>query len=173
MKIKILEEAGFGSAMRGLARSFNRDPKDMPAVALGLAGKDKGHNKFLESIVVWMDVEAPLDFHKQLDTYRVGITKQSDSTMHTLMRRPLVQADFEEKIPESYLNYLNSCIEDGAPLQFLSKMLPQGFIQGRTVCVNYKTIRNIILQRRGHKLKEWSVFNEEMKKLKYYEYLGV
>lgn len=173
MKVKILEEAGFEIAMRGLARSFNRDPKDMPAIALGLANKDKGHNKFLESIVVWMDIDAPLDWWKQMDTYRAGVTKQSDSTMHTITKRSLLQEDFEEAIPSSYLNYLNSCIDGNAPVNFVSKMLPQGFIQGRTVCTNYKTIRNILLQRAGHKLKEWEVFCDAMKGLKYYEYLGI
>jgi len=173
MKIKILDEAGFDCAMRGLARSFNRDVDDMPKVALGLANKDGGHNKYQESMVVWMDIDAPLDWWKQMDTYRTGITKQSDSTMHTLTKRNLLQEDFEEGIPSSYLNYLNSCIDGNAPTDFVSKMLPQGFIQGRTVCLNYKTIRNIMLQRHNHKLKEWQTFCDAMTGLKYFEYLGL
>jgi len=172
MKIKILDEAGFDCAMRGLALSYNANPDNMYGVALKLAKLGGGgHDKFLESMVVWMSVTAPLDFHIQFDTYRVGVTKQSESTMHTIKKRPLLQEDFEEGIPSSYLNYLNSCIDGNAPTSFIKKMLPCGFIQERIVCTNYKTLKNIINQRSNHKLPEWSTFCEAMKGLKYYEFL--
>lgn len=173
MKVEILDEQGFGWAMRGLALSYNKNPDDMPDVALRLGAMDRGHSKFLESIVVWIEVTAPLDFHIQLDTYRVGMTKQSESTMHTLMKTNLTQANFQEPIPNSYLNYLNSCIDGGAPLHILKKKLPCGFLQKRLLCTNYKTLKNIIQQRATHTLPEWRVFVKEMKKLKWYDYMGI
>lgn len=173
MKITILEEHGFESAMRGLARSFSQDVSKMPKVALNLCTKDMGHNKFLESMVVWVDIEAPSYWWKHFDTYRVGTTKQSDSTMHTIKRRPLTQDDFEYPINEICLLLLNKMIEDGESEDKISNSLPYGFIQGRTVCTNYKVIRNIILQRRNHKLPQWRYFCEYMKKLKWAEYLGI
>lgn len=159
--------------MKGLALSYNKEAKYMPKTALVLGKMDGGHNKFLESMMVWMEVDAPLDFHIQLDTYRVGITKQSESTMHTLGHRKLLQEDFEINIPATYLTYLNSCIDRGIDKLKLKKLLPCGFLQMRMLCVNYKTIRNIILQRRNHKLPEWRVFCEVMKELKYYKYMGI
>lgn len=45
--------------------------------------KDGGHNKFLESVILWLDVNAPLYWWTEADTYRLS-TKQSESTMHTL-----------------------------------------------------------------------------------------
>lgn len=173
MKVDILEEAGYSWAMRGLARSFKKPIHNMHRVAKGLADKDRGHNKWMRSIIVWLDIEAPLDFWKQFDTYAVGVTKQSDSTMHTLTKQHLTQQNFEIPIPESYLTYLNSCIDGNMPVDKLGKMLPQGFLQGRTVCLSYAVIRNIILQRRGHKLPEWNLFIEAMSSLKHYELLGV
>ena len=179
MKIYNIEEHGFDRAMRGLARSYNQDIKNMPEVALKLGPKDLGHNKFLESIVVWMEIEAPRFFWSEFDTYRgdledmKGITKQSDSTMHTLKRQPLTQENFEYTILESYLNHLNWKIKNNNPIEEIKNDLPDGFIQGRTVCTSYKVLRNIILQRHNHKVPQWKYFCESMKKLNYYDYLGL
>ena len=172
MKIKVLKEAGYEEAMLGLSLSFNREPADMPAVAKGLAKRGGGHGKFLESIAVWLDVTAPMDFWLQADTYRVGMTKQSESTMHTLTRTKLAQENFEAPIPLSYLNYLNSCIDGGAPIEFLKKMLPCGFLQRRVLCTNYKTLQHIINQRKGHKLPEWKTFIESLRPLEHYDLIG-
>ena len=50
----------------------------------------------------------------------------------------------------------------------VKRLLPESFLQRRIVCINYKTIRNIILQRRVHRLKEWQFFCTELRKqLKY------
>lgn len=179
MKIYNIEEHGFDRAMFGLARSYNQDIKNMPEVALKLGPKDLGHNKFLESIVVWMEIEAPRFFWSEFDTYRgdledmKGITKQSDSTMHTLKRNNLTQDDFEYPIQHTYLVHLNSLIESNAIIEHIKNDLPDGFIQGRSVCTSYKVIRNIILQRHNHKLPQWKYFCEKMKELKYYNYLGL
>jgi len=173
MKIYDIEEHGFERAMRGLARSYNQDVKNMPEVALKLGPKDKGHNKFLESIVVWMEIEAPRFWWSEFDTYRVGMTKQSDSTMHTLKRQPLMQHNFEYNILSFYLCYLNKMIKRNESIDKIKNALPDGFIQGRSICTNLKVIRHIILQRHDHKLPQWRYFCEKMKELKYYEYLGL
>ena len=34
----------------------------------------------------------------------------------------------------------------------IKKRLPEGFLQTRMWCMNYKTLRNVILQRRSHRL---------------------
>lgn len=173
MKILILEESGFEWAMRGLARSFNQNPQHMSEVAMRLSPKDLGHNKFLESMVVWLDIEAPRFWWSEFDTYRVGITKQSDSTMHTLKKSALTQDNFEYEIPDDYLKHLNRLITENSGIDKIKNDLPDGFLQGRTVCTNYKVLRNIILQRRNHKLPQWHLFCDEMKKLKYAKHLGI
>ena len=173
MKIYDIEEHGFKRAMRGLARSYNQDVKNMPEVALKLGPKDKGHNKFLESIVVWFEMDAPRFFWSEFDTYRVGMSKQSDSTMHTLKRQPLTQDNFEYNIIYERLYELNRLISDNVPIEYIKNDLPDGFIQGRSVCTNYKVIRHIIMQRYNHKLPQWRYFCEKMKELEYYDYLGL
>ena len=80
MHVRILEEHGHDSALLGLSLSYDQTPERMPAVAERLRFRGDGHNKFLESILVWLDVTAPRYFWQQFDTYRVGVTKQRQST---------------------------------------------------------------------------------------------
>lgn len=157
MKIKIIKEAGYYEALLGLSLSYNRPVDEMIKVSRGLYNKDGGHNKFLESIKVWLDVYAPRYLWSECDTYRLS-TKQSESTMHTILRRGLTKQDFEAfDIPESYLSYLNILIQAG-DLKTLKKALPESFIQRRIWCMDYKCLRNILWQRYNHRLDEWPYF---------------
>lgn len=181
MEIKILEEAGHKLAVTGMMFSFQEecDLKDIEEVsyvdtkrARTLSSRDGGHNKFLESIMVWMDIKAPLKFWKQFDTYRVGVTKQSKSTMHTLMKRVLDSDDFTDTVSPISITVVNEAIKKG-DLEKATDNLPDGFLQTRRVCTNYKTIRNMIKQRQFHKLGEWKYFCNYMKKnLKHPRLLG-
>lgn len=173
MRIYDIEEHGFDRAMRGLARSYGQTAKRMLDVAKRLGPLDKGHNKFLESIVVWVEIDAPRFWWSEFDTYRVGMTKQSDSTMHTLKKSTLTQENFEHEIKASYLLHINGMIIDDEPIEKIKNDLPDGFIQGRSLCTNYKTIRHIIVQRHNHRLPQWRQFCEAMKALEHYEYLGL
>lgn len=157
MRVKILSEHGYDEAMLGLSLSYNQPIEKMENVAIRLAPKDGGHNKFLESIFVWVDIVAPRYWWQQFDAYRIGVTKQSESTMHTLVKRPLTQNDFSEVIPAWYMDYLNNLIEEKR-FFILKSCLPEGFLQRRIVCLNYKSIRHIMKQRGLHKLFEWREF---------------
>ena len=171
MEIRVIGEYGYAQALLGLGLShgltsgysllqFVRDRQlfgRVAKIAEKLYCRDGGHNKFLESIVVYIDLYAPRYFHQQLDTYRVGITKQSESTMHTLLRDVLTQYDFAKPIPQDFLWQLNNYIEHNQ-LHTAKAMLPEGFLQRRIVCTNYQTLRRIIKQRRDHKLSEWQRF---------------
>jgi hypothetical protein len=157
IKVKKLEEAGYYSAMIGLALNKNQISDKMPAVANILCDKDAGHNKFLESIIIWLEVTAPRYWWSEADTYRLS-TKQSQSTMHTVLKRPLTEEDFEDKciIPET-LQVINLYVESKDLLR-LKKILPEGFMQTRVWCMSYKTLSNIILQRKNHRLPHWQEF---------------
>ena len=133
----------------------------MPAVAQKLRFKGDGHNKFLESIAVWMDIDAPRYFWQQFDTYRIGVTKQSESTMHTMTARALQQDDFEHPIPEAHLQHLNKLIAD-EQWQTAKWDLPESFLQRRIVCLNYMILQRMIRQRESHRLTEWRTFIDEV-----------
>jgi len=156
MKTTVLHEAGYNEAMLGLSLSYNQPVSKMPAVARGLITKGSSHVKFLESMIVWLDVTAPRYFHSQLDTYR-HVTKQSSSTMHTLTKRKLTQDDFDATIPISILSVINSYIGLGQ-LIHAKDILPESFLQRRIVCTSYKTLANMYSQRIDHKLPQWQEF---------------
>ncbi len=158
MEIRIVEEAGYASALEGLSFSFQTEcdlqiaatPLPLPVNrARTLAKLDKGHNKFLESIMVWFDMRAPLYFWKQFDTYRVGVTKQSKSTMHTLMKRQLTADDFTILVFSEARELVNSFIRSG-DFDLAIANLPDGYLQTRRVCCSYKSIRHILQQRQHH-----------------------
>ena len=162
MKIEVLHEAGYAQALIGLSLSYKQPVKKMPQVAERLYFKDGGHNKFLESIIVWLDITAARYWWQQFDTYRIGVTKQSESTMHTLLKRPLTQDDFEGEIDPATLARLNALISANK-LARAKCELPESFLQRRVVCTNYKTLRRMIKQRHTHRLHEWQVFCEAMR----------
>lgn len=163
--VEVIEEAGHGSALYGMSLSHGLHKKDldegekwerMRARARKLAHMQGGHNKFLESLMVWLDVRAPRYWWQQADTYRIS-SKQSESTMHTILRGHLTQDDFYERIPNELLDRLNVLIAD-KELELVKRQLPEGFMQRRIWCLSYKTLQNMYLQRRDHKLQEWRDF---------------
>lgn len=154
---KIVNECGYQEALTGLSFNKDKDPSKMERVAERLANMDGGHNKFLESIYIWIEVRASRFFWQEADTYRVGSTKQSQSTMHTIKNKVLSQKDFCEDIPEEWLSRLNEAVLRGNKRE-IKCLLPESFMQKRMWCINYKTLRNIITQRENHELVEWQIF---------------
>lgn len=174
MKVQVLAEHGYDLALRGMAYSYKDRALDPDLWWEGqrekaqrraplLAPMDGGHNKFLESIQVWIDVEASRAFWSEFDTYRVGTTKQSESTMHTLSKRAPTFDDFEEGTPDfTVLAFREVWEHHRTDINVLKMALPEGFLQRRLVCLNYKALKNIITQRTGHRLKWWGVFIDAM-----------
>ncbi len=159
MKVTVLNEAGYDEAMLGLSLSYNQPLANMPAVARKLLSRGGSHIKFLESITVWLDITAPRYWWQQEATYRVGISRQSESTMHTLIGHSLTQADFEGEIAEGIIIYLDRLIQDGDLLE-AKRILPESFLQRRIVCTNYRTLRRILTQRFRHEMPEWEIFRQ-------------
>lgn len=157
MEVTVLHEAGYEQALLGLSLSYNRPVEEVVAVANRLYNQGGGHNKFLESIMVWLDITAPRYWWQQFDTYRVGVTKQSESTMHTILARPLSIKDFERDISPRTLSRLNNLRGRREFFQIKCE-LPESFLQQRVVCTNYMTIRRMVSQRANHRLPEWRQF---------------
>ena len=72
---------------------FILGPKD-EKLAVSLAQAGPVHGKFLRQIQVWVDITAPLYWWKEFDTYKVGTTANSASTMHMIMEDPFEITDF-------------------------------------------------------------------------------
>jgi hypothetical protein len=168
MKVLLLNEQGYAEAVQGFALSYatqiERVKEILPKFAFGVPGE----SKFLESIVLWVDVTAPRFWWQEADTYRVGCSKNSESTMHTITKRYLLQEDFEYLLPVPVLDSLNLLITDfrretdklkkKALFLQIKNNLPEGFLQRRIWMLNYKTLQNIFIQRYNHKLPQWKLF---------------
>ena len=129
------------------------------------------HRKFMRQIHVSVDITAPRYWWSEFDTYSVGVSKNSESTMHTIKKETLTidmftdkcLSEFDEWYWESWLVYLNTLIKryndtkNEDYFRMLKKALPEGFLQKRTVDLNYENLYNIYHQRKSHRLPEWSV----------------
>ena len=62
------------------------------------------HRKFMRQIIVSFDLTAPLYFWKEFDTYKVGTTSNSTSTMHKLATTPISLDCFET---DDYVDWLD------------------------------------------------------------------
>lgn len=140
-----------------------------PDLAYKLAKKDGGHNKFLEQIQTQFYLKAPRYFWQQFDTYRNGVSKQSESTMHTILKNELTKDDFVF-IYYSILNELND-LREKKDFDKIKALLPEGYFQERAISVNYKCLRNIYKQRKKHKLQEWRDFCAWIESLPYSEFI--
>lgn len=137
------------------------------------------HAKFMRQIICWTDIIAPRFWWTEFDTYRIGVEKDSCSTMHTVMKNPFTDDDFGgEALSGGIVADLNALRElyntarekgDGVKAKDVWRRLvvslPQGYMQKRTVMMSYQAIRQMCIQRRNHKLEEWHDFISWAKKL--------
>jgi len=140
--------------------------KDMKlAKTLIKAGKE--HRKFLRQIMISVDITAPRYWWSEFDTYKIGITANSCSTMHKLNAYPITIDMFEIDevfLDDSVQNTINQLeklrnlyneTKDIKYLRAMKQRLPESFLQKRTVTLNYENIFEIIRQRGKHRLSEW------------------
>ena len=144
---------------------------------LSNAGTD--HRKFMRMLPVYVRITAPLYWWKEFDTYKVGTTANSTSTMHKLASTPITAECFEIDDYNSDLDYDGTKLGDviDKHIEFLESMrvkyletkdkaywkelirwLPSAWQQTRTVTMTYENLLAMCSkgQRRFHKLTEWS-----------------
>ena len=139
------------------------------------------HRKFLRQIFVSVDVTAPLYWWKEFDTYKVGTVSNSCSTMHKLASTPITKDCFEMddysdirfEVEDDNYGILNeqwdrtiyTCellrekyneTKDKRYWKELIRLLPESWLQKRTVTMNYENVLNMYHHRKNHKLNEWS-----------------
>ncbi|NMM62551.1 hypothetical protein HBE96_07570 [Clostridium sp. P21] len=199
MKIDKVQVFGWEAAIRGMRNPMNSwDRSDSQYyngnIEIGtndlrlmqrliLAGTE--HSKYMRYITVYMDINAPLYWWKEFDTYKF-CEKNSTSTMHKITSRPLTyddfEFDFESENRTNIINDLNDMIdkykntENSSDKETIFRAivqdLPSAFKQTRTIVTNYAELRNMYFQRKNHKLTEWrEVFINSLKSLPYSEEL--
>ena len=133
-----------------------------------------------------------------MDTYKIGTTANSTSTMHKLASTPITKDCFEMD------DYSNCLVYDNEPYGIdsytddiwdeiichcetlrkryletkdikywkeLIRLLPESWLQTRTWTADYEVLRNIVHWRSKHKLQEWHQFVDFIRTLPYAEEL--
>ena len=172
MKVDVLKVDGIKEALLGMGLSYgltsDKNIIDMEDAKLAgrltkicekCARRGNGEDKFLRMIQIWADITAPRFWWAEFDTYKVGTVALSESTMHTLGKRPLEQEDFEGRLPFVLLALLNArTCTPGYTIEAKKELLPESFLQRRIVNFNYAVFANMIRQRRNHRLPQWHYF---------------
>lgn len=203
IKFENIDVFGWEAAIRGMRNSWDSHEKSdsgyIPMIAswgqdraeqvytvgdadlglmkrLALAGAS--HAKYRRYINVTVDITAPLYWWKEFDTYKIGTVANSESTMHTLVNRPLTLEDFAvDYIKEDddsithfreFIYRINDLRDEYIVLKEsgddkyahrtwyqIIQFLPSSFLQKRTVQLNYEVLAHIWKDRKNHKLDEW------------------
>lgn len=183
IRIDNLQIYGIESAMHGMRNPMNSwDKNDTTdnyigdndlGLLLRLCKAGSDHRKVLRQMFISCDITAPIYWWKEFDTYKVGVTANSQSTMHKLCSRPLTVHDFsfedmhdDEFIVNIVIDNLNARIRDykadmkqnKSLWRTIIQLLPCAYNQTRTITCNYENILNMYQQRKHHKLSEWQDF---------------
>ena len=135
------------------------------------------HRKFLRQIFVSVDITAPIYWWKEFDTYKVGTTANSQSTMHKIHSKPIELSDFSIDdfeinnegiyLEDCFINVIADCemlrqrymeTKDKRYWRGLVQLLPDSYNQKRTLTMSYENLLNMLKQRKAHKLDEWREF---------------
>ena len=165
-----------------IVKTFNGIGPNDHDLMMRLRNAGTDHRKFMRMITVYATITAPLYWWKEFDTYRVGVEKNSCSTMHKIHAKEFTLEDFScEKLYDPLgdlrpivdrLNvYRERYLEtkDKNDWWQMIQLLPTSYNQKRTAMLNYEVLANIHKSRRNHKLDEWHTFCDWISELPYSE----
>lgn len=161
---------------RGVSKHYKfKIGKNDLELAQKLINAGSEHRKFMRQIFVSVDITAPIYWWKEFDTYKVGTVANSTSTMHKLASTPITldcfeltsvklcdigKAYFEElekmRIKSNEYRKQGNIEKANNWWKALIQLLPESWLQTRTVTMNYENLLNMVHQRKNHKLSEWS-----------------
>ena len=150
------------------------------------------HRKFLRMIHVQADVLAPRFWWAEAETYSYLLrnpydyVRNSSSTMHLIMKRHVMLDDFgvvnngvRELLENVFIPLMNRWIDeykntnDGDHkrdiLRSIKQILPESYMQMRTIDTNYECLLHVYYQRKNHTLSEWRDFSKWIESLPYME----
>lgn len=210
IKVENIETWGFEHAIRGMRNPLNSwarsdssfedyvpdyamdTARTYPCVKIGendlklmrqLYVGGQPHRKYLRQIFAVMDITAPLYWWKEFDTYKVGTTANSCSTMHKIAAKEFTLSDFSTEhlvgksvaALQNVLDVMNLerehylAAKDKDCWWQMIQLLPSSYNQRRTVSMTYENVMNMLDYREGHKLDEWREFCKILKQLPYVE----
>ena len=207
LKVENTEVFGWEASIRGMRNPLNSwaksdsywdfpeypdrfviGPNDLKLMKnLSKAGND--HGKFLRYINVTVDIDAPLYWWKEFDTYKVGTVANSCSTMHKIHAKEFGFDDFSHDhmmstMGETFesMDWLDMTIDllnkyrklfletkDKKYWWQMIQLLPTSYNQKRTIQFNYQVLKTMYNARCNHKLDEWHTLCDWMLTLPYFK----
>lgn len=170
IKINTLEIAGLGSVLQALRLPFGKEcrshgefnievnerdrfithsftyinEKDLHLLSTLIKRGDE-HAKAIRGLMVYAEIEAPIWFYREIETYRIGRERlSSESTMH-----------------------MDCKGLSGEELEKAKDEIPMGKIQKTVDVFSYQTLRRIYHQRKNHRLPMWHDFCKWIESLPY------
>lgn len=196
---------GLEEAIRGMRNSYNSWDKS-DSYSTFIENEQTGQSAPFEFFVGKNDISlmfslaragAPLYWWKQMDTYKIGVDRNSCSTMHTITSRDLTLDDFSHehlidihrKVLENTIKALNDIRAvyhkyEGHEEELardwgitskkdiwrqIIQLLPDSYNQRSTLKLNYEVLANIYRWRKNHKLDEWQDLCKWIETLPYSE----
>ena len=173
IKIKTLEIAGLSSVLHALRLPFGKEcrghsefnceldgdylrtstftyinEKDLHLLSV-LVKRGDEHAKAIRGMMVYAEIEAPIWFYRELETYKIGRERLAcESTMH---------------IDCKGLN--------GDELEKAKNEIPMGKTQKTIDWFSYQTLRRIWIQRHKHRLPMWHDFCKWIEALPFFNTL--
>jgi hypothetical protein len=131
---------------KGLWINYNAqcsiNDKDLTLLST-LVKRGDAHSKVIRGLLVYAEIEAPVYWWSEMETYRAGHERlSSQSTMH-IDARGL----------------------KGDELVELKRNIPMGKVLKKVDFFSYQCLRNIVKQRTNHRLPEWATFIDWVKSL--------
>ena len=135
-----------------------------------------------------MDIKGSIKFWAQMDTFKIGTVRNSESTMHCITKGELSQDGFEIEVNNEQIKYINKLIKEYNNLLDTKELeqhsnfrkilfnkidanLPSGFLLESHWTGNYENMRNIYYSRKDHKMYWWHEFCKYIESLPYFELL--
>lgn len=176
IKIKTLEIAGLGSILQALRLPFGKEcrshsefnielndnerfkttsftyvnEKDLHLLSTLIKRGDE-HAKTIRGLIVYAEIEAPVWFYREIETYRIGRERLSSESTMLIDCKGLSGEELEKAKDE----------------------IPMGKIQKTVDMFSYQALRRIYFQRRNHRLPMWHDFCRWIETLPYSQLITI
>lgn len=189
MNVYDIKVYGLQEATKNAGLPFSKgEPRTQTLIKLANS-KQRSHAKFLRQIMVCFNITASGMFMKELDTYKIGTTRMSSSTMHTLLNKPLdydnfsfyniYNSDYDIPLEQEFKKVLDAIIEfdrkvlqsnssDIEKLMLVKSIIPESFKYSSYITMNYEVLRTMYNDRKNHRLPEWKMFLESFESIPYF-----
>ena len=173
MMTEIPDEIHWEDEVDAVYFAIKNNDYDNPHIkrAIKLANaKGGGHNQFLTGCLVAFDLSFTNKGWVEAERYRYLNFVSSQSTMHRISQMD-IQKMCSNRVDPKIIDIVNEKIDKYNETKSLEDYrdlldnLPSGLILTARMTTNYRCLRNIVEQRRNHRLEIWQQFCEELREL--------